>query len=185
VSGQHYRYDRRAPRVPLPHGRRYRHEGDVSRLLEGRYPFFFAHTDSCAKPMPSSRLGSSPCARGLCRLLPAPCWEQALPDVISANLSQSVWTLTPAASKVHVLVSSLGTLAFPTNEPGRRLANSPTATSVGKVISGLQSFANVQTLQFACHTGSSHPCTTYRAGQPWRLLSRLSRLVACPVQRLC
>jgi len=34
----------------------YRLVGDVAHLLGGRYPTFVAHTGSCARPLPSSRL---------------------------------------------------------------------------------------------------------------------------------
>jgi hypothetical protein len=54
----------------------------------------------------------------------------------SANLSQRVWTHTPAASKVHLLVSSLGALAFPTNELGRRLAFPQQALQLGRCFRG-------------------------------------------------
>ena len=41
---------------PFAPCRRYRHGGGVARLLERRYSFVIAHTDSCARPLPSSRL---------------------------------------------------------------------------------------------------------------------------------
>ena len=42
-----------------------------------------------------------------------PCWKQAFPGVISANLSPVAWTLTPAVPMVHLLVSSHRASAFP------------------------------------------------------------------------
>ena len=50
----------------------------------------------------------------------SPCWEEDLPDVISAYLSLRAWTPTPAAREVPVPVSSLTTAAFPSFGPGRR-----------------------------------------------------------------
>jgi hypothetical protein len=50
----------------------------------------------------------------------SPCWEEDLPDVISAHPSLRAWTSTPAAPKVHMPVSSLRTAAFPPFGPGRR-----------------------------------------------------------------
>jgi hypothetical protein len=67
---------------------------------------------------------------GLCRLLPVPCWAQALPDVISANLSPRVWTSTPAAPRVHVPVTSPRT-CLPRVRTGSARRVYPTTTSVG------------------------------------------------------
>src|SRR5262249_19732079 len=50
----------------------------------------------------------------------SPCWEEDLPDVISAHLSLRAWTSTPAARVVHLPVSSHTTAAFPPFGPGRR-----------------------------------------------------------------
>jgi hypothetical protein len=69
-------------------------------------------TGSCAKPLPSVRLGFPSYVRSL-QVAASPCCAVVLPDVISANLSSRARTPTPAASKVHSLVSSLRALAFP------------------------------------------------------------------------
>ena len=42
-----------------------------------------------------------------------PCWKEAVPGVISANLSPGAWTLTPVVPAVHVLVTSRWASAFP------------------------------------------------------------------------
>ena len=52
----------------------------------------------------------------------SPCWEEDLPDVVSAHLSLRAWTPTPAACGVHLPVSSPKTSAFPSFGPGRRFA---------------------------------------------------------------
>jgi hypothetical protein len=52
----------------------------------------------------------------------SPCWEEDLPDVISAHPSLRAWTPTPAARGVHLPVSSSTTSAFPSFGPGRRIA---------------------------------------------------------------
>ena len=49
----------------------------------------------------------------------------------------------------------------------------------------LQSFRYVPAHRFVRLTGSSHPYTHVRVGQPRLLRPRISRLVTCPVQRLC
>ena len=67
---------------------------------------------------------------GSSQVVVSPCWEMALPDVISADPSRDAWTPTPAALMVHSLVSSHETSAFPTLGPGRRPTTFRTATSV-------------------------------------------------------
>jgi hypothetical protein len=117
--------------------------------------------------------------RGSLQVAVSPCWAQALPVVISANPSLRVWTSTPAAPRVHVPVTSPRTLAFPRETVGRRVAKSPTATSVGGNFSELQSFTHVQTRTFARHAGSSHLAPD-GVRQPWLLHPRLSGLVTSP-----
>ena len=57
-------------------------------LLERRHPFFIARTGSCAEPIPFPSLWSN-----LVVLIFAGCYRPllALPDVISASLSQDAW----------------------------------------------------------------------------------------------
>jgi hypothetical protein len=50
----------------------------------------------------------------------SPCWEEDLPDVLSAPLSRRAWPPTPAARVVHGPVASHTTSAFPPFGPGRR-----------------------------------------------------------------
>ena len=54
----------------------------------------------------------------------SPCWEEDLPDVISAHPSLRAWTPTPAALEVHIPVSSPKTSAFPALGPGRHSTQS-------------------------------------------------------------
>src|SRR5215510_7142218 len=44
----------------------------------------------------------------------SPCWAMALPDVLSARLSQDAWAMIPAVRQVHMPVASLTSSAFPT-----------------------------------------------------------------------
>src|SRR3989338_9373728 len=78
--------------------------------------------------------------------------QRDLPDVISANLSLDAWTPTPAAPAVHLPVSSHRTTAFPTLGTGRHSLLPYSDFSTG-LISGLQSFPNVQASRFARHPG--------------------------------
>ena len=43
---------------------------------------------------------------GSLQVAASPCWEMALPDVISAYLSLDSWTCIPAARAVHLPISS-------------------------------------------------------------------------------
>jgi hypothetical protein len=61
-----------------------------------------------------------PSDNGSVQVAVSPCWEEDLPDVISAHLSLRAWTSTPAARVVHLPVSSHTTAAFPPFGPGRR-----------------------------------------------------------------
>jgi hypothetical protein len=120
----------------------------TSSLLRAHAP------DRC----PPVALGNASGSRSL-QVAVSPCCATALPDAISADLSVRVWTPTPVAPRAHFPVSSPEALAFPEYGPGRRITKAPTATSVGRSISELQSFTHVQTRTFARHTGSSHPLT--------------------------
>ena len=83
--------------------------------------------DHC--PPPASGFAS---CEGSLQVAASPCCATVLPDAISADLSVRVWTPTPVAPRVLAPVSSPRTLAFPAFEPGRRITNPPTATSVGQ-----------------------------------------------------
>ncbi len=67
----------------------------------------------------------------------SPCWEVALPGVISANLSPHAWTYTPVLPLVHLPVSSQETSAFSASGSARHSTTIRTATSVRGRISGL------------------------------------------------
>ncbi len=57
---------------------------------------------------------------GSLQVAASPCWEVALPDVIPASPSLDAWTLTPAARRVLLPVSSPTISAFPEDTAGRR-----------------------------------------------------------------
>ena len=61
---------------------RYLQRRGVQHLVRGRYPSFFAHTDSCVRPKSSCRFRFSLYGRSL-QVAVSPCWKMALPDVIS------------------------------------------------------------------------------------------------------
>ena len=131
----------------------------------GSYPSFIAHTDSCARPKPSYRLSCTLYDRSL-QVATSPCWELALPGVISANLSLDAWPPTPAVPMVHVPVSSHRTSAFPPLGQGRHLATSRTTTSARSSISELQTFTYVQASSFARHPGRPYRYAPKAIWQP-------------------
>jgi hypothetical protein len=104
---------------PFARARCYLARRDLSNHVSRRDPALIAPTGSCANPPPSSCLGGTLNTRSV-QVAVSPCWEEDLPDVISAHLSLRAWTSTPAALEVHVPVSSLKTAAFPPFGPGRR-----------------------------------------------------------------
>ena len=61
-----------------------------------------------------------PSNNGSVQVAVSPCWEEDLPDVLSAHPSLRAWTSTPAAPEGHLPVSSLKTAAFPPFGAGRR-----------------------------------------------------------------
>jgi hypothetical protein len=128
------------PRAPLHALGCYPSRRDLKNPVSRHCPAFFAPTDSCANPKPSSCLGNPSYIRSL-QVAVSPCWESDLPGVVSANLSSRAWTPTPAALVVHLPVSSHKTTAFPTLGPGRRDRSNdhsytPTAISVGNLFRG-------------------------------------------------
>jgi hypothetical protein len=91
------------------------------------------------------------------QVVASPCWEMALPDVISMNLSLRAWTSTSATPVVHSPVFSHRTSAFPMWRSGRRLATIVPFSGLSTgFISRLQSFLYVQARRFACHPNRSY-----------------------------
>jgi hypothetical protein len=114
---------------PLARLGRYPARKSVLRSLGRRYPTLIATTDSCARPQASGAL----CLRSRhpsSQVAASPCWQEALPGVISENLSLDAWTLTPALFLVHLPVTSQETSAFTLWQQARQHATLRTATSV-------------------------------------------------------
>ncbi len=106
---------------PFARARCYLSRHGVWHHVSGFYPTFIAPTGSCASPPPSSCLGRTLNTRSR-QVAVSPCWEEDLPDVISAHPSLRAWTPPPAARGVPLPVSSSTTSAFPSFGPGRRSA---------------------------------------------------------------
>ena len=124
--------------------------------LDRHYPIARATMGSCARPRSSAPLAKrSPVQSG--QVAASPCWNQVLPDVISAHPSRRAWTPTPAARGVHAPVASPTTSAFPPLGQGRRPPD-PCSDFSTVAISGPQSFRNVQARQCARRPGRSYRC---------------------------
>ena len=94
--------------------------GSCAHDLGQRYPALVATTDSCARPPPSHALRSVAWYVSLCRLPCAPCWAEALPDVISSICLEVLGPVPRRASAVPVPVSSRRTSASPHVQEVRR-----------------------------------------------------------------
>ncbi len=107
----------------------------------------------------------------------SPCWEEDLPDVLSAYLSLCAWTPTPVALEVHVPVSSLKTSAFPAFGPGRRYTISVQRLQYGRFFEAavIHSCSGPQ----VCSPPRSL-LPPYTMWQPWLLRPGLSWFVPSP-----
>ena len=149
---------------PCARARCYLARRGLSDHVSRRYPACIARTGSCASPHPSSCLGGTLNTRSV-QVAVSPCWEEDLPDVISASLSLRAWTPTPAARAVHLPVSSLTTAAFPPCGQGRRSPLYRTATAVRCAFRGcshLRMFRPVGLLA----TQIAPPATVHSVGPP-------------------
>ena len=173
-----YPKNRQVPRAPLPHAG-VTVMGKASRAFsESVTPpssLLRTHAPDLAPPM---ALGF-PLVTGLCRLLPAPCWDKALPDVISANLSPRAWTSTPAALVVHIPVSSHKTTAFPALGPGRRLAKPIQRLPYGALFRGCNHSLMFRPADLLA-TPVAPTAMPLGTRQPWLLRPRISRFVTSP-----
>ncbi len=125
------------------------------RPIRQRYPPFIAHTNSCANPLPSQCLGLSPCAFGLCRLLPAPAGKRTFPTLslriflrmlgpIPRWFFWCIYSFLPRRHRPSPSWERLGTQQY------------PYCNFCTEGFSGLQSFANVQASGFARHPGCTY-----------------------------
>jgi hypothetical protein len=139
-----------------------------SHRVGGRYPTVFATTGPCARPHPSRRLRPQVSVGGSSQVAASPCWEVALPDVISAGPSPD--------ARPHAAAGRRGAHAryFPRrhrpslrNDRSAFPRESAQRLQSGTPISQLQAFRYVLASRFACHPGRSYRCGN-AAGQPWR-----------------
>src|SRR5262252_7961852 len=151
--------DRQAPRAPLPPIRCYLHGEDVLRHLERHYPFFLAHTDSCAKPLPSFRFQVPPLFERSLQVAASPCCVKALPNAISVVLPYVPGPLLQLLPRCCLPFLPLGHWPSP-SEHGSALGFAPPLLLRMVKILELQSFHYVPAHRFARLTGSSYPHTS-------------------------
>jgi hypothetical protein len=126
------------------------------RLLERSYPFFVAHTDSCARPLPSFRFQVKPLFERSLQVAASPCCIKALPGVSPADLSSDAWTLPRWLTRcVHPFLPLSHRPSTESHWVGCSTRIRSTTSERG-VVSRLQSFDNLQASEFACHPGRSH-----------------------------
>ncbi len=107
----------RVPRAPLPGTGVTRHQGNLEGHLGRRYSSFIAHTGSCVRPKPSQLLGC-PSVAGSWQVVASPCWEMALPDIISAILA---WALGPIPRRVPRLLLPISSPRTTASRHGKRV----------------------------------------------------------------
>lgn len=163
---------------PFASHRCYRCEGGMSCLLEGRYPFVFARTGSCARPVARHPAPASPCADGLCSLLPAAAGHRPFPTLslpILPCVSGPLLRRLPGCTCPFLPPEHWPSPPFDRVGVSRH----PDSDFCRGSFSKLQSFAYVQTRKFARHSGRSH-LLPFGTRQPWLLHPRLSWFVASP-----
>ena len=127
---------RQVPRAPLP-ARGVTSRNVASRASsEGITPPSHLKRTHAPDKLPLAGFGHPYSDKSL-QVVVSPCWEVALPGVISANLSPHAWTYTPVLPLVHLPVSSQETSAFSASGSARHSTTIRTATSVRGRISGL------------------------------------------------
>ncbi len=100
------------------------------------------------------------------QVVASPCWEMALPDVISASPSLDDWTCTAAARWVLVPVSSPATSAFPATSERVGTNKIPLSNFRADVYFAAVVISYVQSSRFACPPDCSHRHgSTPRGGQ--------------------
>jgi hypothetical protein len=147
--------------LPLP-GRRLAPPQRASPLLLRSYDLM-RQTKTLPPPTGVALVGGS------LQVAASPCWEMALPDVISASLSLDARAPVTAVCGVHIPVSSPASTAFPVlSQVGSPANTHPSdftvegnfATAAIPLCSGLQVCLPHRSLP---------PLRTSSAGRPWRL----------------
>ena len=160
--------NRRVSRAPLPTSG-VTSGGEMStHLVRGRYPSVIAPTGSCARPTASCLL-RLPYKAGLCRLLPASAGHRTFPtlslqslgrrlDPYPAVVVECIYPFLPQRHRPRVTGNTLGPRHYHYS-----------ATSAVSRLSGLQSFAHLQSPTLARPPGRTYRSRLPPVGQPGRL----------------
>ena len=138
----------------------------VSHPVREHYPSFIAHTGSCARPQPSRQLRSS-----LLRRVFAGCRQPLLGDGPSRRYLRESFSgcLDPypgASPGAHTRFFP-GNIGLHRLKTGSAKRHNPYRDFRTGLITGLQSFSDVQASGFARHPGRSYRSGS--TGQPWLL----------------
>ena len=144
---------------PFAPCRRYLDGEDVLRLLERHYPSFIAHTDSCAKPLPSLRFQVTPLFERSLQVAASPRCVKARPNAISVVLPCVPGPLLQLLPRCCLPFLPLGHWPSP-SEHGSALGFFPSLLLRMVKILELQSFLYVPAHRFVRLTGSSYPHTS-------------------------
>jgi hypothetical protein len=113
------------PRAPLPARGVTSYDAASRAPSEGATPPSSLLRAHAPDQDPLTSLGHYPSVGESLQVVVSPCWEMALPDVISASLSLDAWSSIPVGLLVHMPGSSQSTAAFPERMQTGRL---PTTT---------------------------------------------------------
>jgi|GEM_PF-3487742 len=127
------------------------------RHLARSYPHIIAPTGSCARPKPSHFLRLC-LVSGSLQVAASPCWELALPDIISAILAQVLGPLPRSVPLVHLLASSHETTASHPTSYVRHTGNTP----IMQLQHGSHSRGCSHSLMFRLPRSLAPPGCTYR-----------------------
>src|SRR5262249_12167379 len=112
--------ERPSAQSPFARARCYLSRRDLLDHVSRYYPRLHRSYGLMRPSSPPLRASVLPSDTKSLQVAVSPCWEEDLPDVVSAHPSLRAWTSTPAAPQVLMPVSSLRTSAFPPFGPGRR-----------------------------------------------------------------
>jgi hypothetical protein len=101
------------PRAPLPARGVTSYDAASRAPSEGATPPSSLLRAHAPDQDPLTSLGHYPSVGESLQVVVSPCWEMALPDVISASLSLDAWSSIPVGLLVHMPGSSQSTAAFP------------------------------------------------------------------------
>jgi len=138
--------------------------------------------------IPPTDFGSTS-SGGSLQVVASPCWEMALPDVISAILTKVLGPLPRGVPPVHMLVSSRPTTASRKDSDVRHTNRPCNATSTGPTFRGCSQFVMFRLPRLldppvaptAGHDASGRPGRLHHAELGW-LPAPSSGIATCPLR---